>query len=152
MPGKDRGGIGLPARPRCFPRHRQAREEGARHGHGRHSHMPHVLRDRPRRSRGRDGREQADRHDPGRHRPTDWHLCSDQLGLFPPICSILIRTVGAAIDRFRSRSSAMRSMPSRISAAVPAIVRPWTGKAILPFSIQKPDAPPLKLPLTGLMP
>ena len=30
VPGEDRRGIGLPARPRPFPRHGQAREEGAR--------------------------------------------------------------------------------------------------------------------------
>ena len=44
------------------------------------------------------------------------------------------------------------SMPLSISSAVAAIVSPLTGKAILPSSIQKPEAPPLKLPLTGLMP
>ena len=42
------------------------------------------------------------------------------------------------------------SIPLSISSAVPAIVSPLTGKAILPSSIQNPDAPPLNLPLTGI--
>lgn len=70
----------------------------------------------------------------------------------PPIWRSRTRNVGAAIDKPRSRSSAAMSMPLRISSAVPAIGRPLTGKAILPFSTQNPDAPPLKLPLTGLIP
>ncbi len=63
-----------------------------------------------------------------------------------------MRKVGAVSLLVRSASFATMSMPFRISSAVPAIVRFLTGKAILPSSIQKPDAPPLKFPLTALMP
>jgi len=73
-------------------------------------------------------------------------------GYSPPICISLIRNSGAAKRRLRSISDPTRSMPSNISFAVPAIVKPLTGCATLPFSIQRPEAPPLKLPLTGLMP
>ena len=70
--------------------------------------------------------------------------CSSFICHSPPICMFFILNVGAVNPLFMSRSFPSISRPFSMSNAVPAMVSPFTGNTTFPFSIQNPEAPPLK--------
>jgi hypothetical protein len=81
-------------------------------------------------------------------RPVGWR----NEGNPPAIVIELTRKVGAATEVRRSRSSPSASMRFHSSSRFSEIVTSLTGWASFPSSIQNPEAPRLKSPVTALKP